>query len=181
MNQLNNFISYLTGTFNNQNQVTTLKKQGIDFVNARHVNTVVNDKIANLPIGFKGIFMIEESYYTQNNHETSSCHLFLFNEEDNAITLLSYELDKNFNVSLLKEEGYIFDYDRLVLSNRFTKTYFYLENNCYHGKSVSQFNENVTFKLEEKFSKDLLEVKEELWVKGKLALGFDYPIIYERN
>lgn len=45
MEQLNKFISLLTGRFHNSEQYETMKKNGIEFPFAEHVNTVCNDKI----------------------------------------------------------------------------------------------------------------------------------------
>ena len=40
-----------------------MKKAGKTYPYAQHVNTVCNDKIKNLPADFKGMFIVEESYY----------------------------------------------------------------------------------------------------------------------
>ena len=60
MEQLNKFISLLTGRFHNSEQYETMKKNGIEFPFAEHVNTVCNDKIRNLPPAFKGVFMLKK-------------------------------------------------------------------------------------------------------------------------
>ena len=53
MEQLNKFISLLTGRFHNSEQYETMKKNGIEFPFAEHVNTFCHDKIRNLTPGLK--------------------------------------------------------------------------------------------------------------------------------
>ena len=108
MNKLKDFMNILTGSFNNSEQFDKMKLDNIDFPYAEHVNTICNDKIINLPEDFKGIFMVEESYYTSNGNTHASPHLFLFTQEENGIKLTSYEVpngyDKNtFTYKDLKE------------------------------------------------------------------------------
>ena len=99
MNKLKDFMNILTGSFNNSEQFDKMKLDNIDFPYAEHVNTICNDKIINLPEDFKGIFMVEESYYTSNGNTHASPHLFLFTQEENGIKLTSYEV-KGTNLSV---------------------------------------------------------------------------------
>ena len=77
MNKLKDFMNILTGSFNNSEQFDKMKLDNIDFPYAEHVNTICNDKIINLPEDFKGIFMVEESYYTSNGNTSPSLHPLL--------------------------------------------------------------------------------------------------------
>ena len=79
---------------------------------------------ANLPNGFEGVFMIEESYYSVQGTTRSSSHLFLFMEENNSIKLISYEIPegydkKNFTYKIFKGA----DYDQLKCSAKFTPAF----------------------------------------------------------
>ena len=77
--KLNEFIELLSGKFDNSDQLKQLEKEGINsYPYAKHINTVCNDKINGLPEDFKGIFLLEESYYTVNKHTNDMPHLFLF-------------------------------------------------------------------------------------------------------
>ena len=72
MEKLERFVSLLTGHFDNREQFGVMKDAGTEFPYAEHVNTVCNDKIQNLPKDFKGLFVVEESYYAsmgQVNYE----------------------------------------------------------------------------------------------------------------
>ena len=117
MNKLKDFMNILTGSFNNSEQFDKMKLDNIDFPYAEHVNTICNDKIINLPEDFKGIFMVEESYYTSNGNTHASPHLFLFTQEENGIKLTSYEVpngyDKNtFTYKDLKEIDYNYPFKK---------------------------------------------------------------------
>ena len=60
MDQLQEFVSLLTGTFDNRAQLAAFEAQGITgYHAARHVNTALNDRIDGLPEHFDGVFMLE--------------------------------------------------------------------------------------------------------------------------
>ena len=82
MSKLQDFMKLLTGNFDNREQWESLRETNPDFPLARHVNTACNDKIAGLPQGFSGEFMVEESYFTAKGTTHASNHLFLFTEEE---------------------------------------------------------------------------------------------------
>ena len=62
-----------------------------------HVNTVCNEKIRNLPNDFKGIFLLEESYYFTKGMKNTSPHLFLFTEENSNVKLVSYKIPEGYD------------------------------------------------------------------------------------
>ena len=97
MNKLDIFVKMLSGNFDNQEQYDSLKDQDENFPYCRHVNTVCNNKIIDLDPDFKGVFLVEESYYTAKGSTHASSHLFLFTEEDGGIKLTSYEVPEGYN------------------------------------------------------------------------------------
>ena len=110
MSRLEEFVSLLTGRFNNDAQYQEKQKEGLSFPYAEHVNTVCNQKIDGLPADFAGVFMVEESYYTTASaqsgaerkfHTSASHHLFLFTEEGDGVRLTSYQLPKTADGSPL--------------------------------------------------------------------------------
>ena len=162
-------------------QFEKMKLNNLDFPYAKHVNTICNDKITNLPKDFKGIFMVEESYYTVNGNTHATPHLFLFTEEENGIELTSYELpngyDKNtFTYKDLKPV----DYNELKLSEKFTPALYVEKDGVWEGGSTSMFSPVLKFTLFERFSKEYLEVSESMEVNGKKTFGYDEPIFYKR-
>ncbi|MGG5460019.1 hypothetical protein [Clostridium sp. B9] len=181
MTKLNEFMNILTGSFNNSEQYETMKKNNKDFPYAEHVNTICNDKIVNLPSNFKGIFLLEESYYTSNGNTHATPHLFLFTEEENGIKLTSYEIptgyDKNtFTYKNLKN----INFNDLKLSEKFTPAIYVEKNGLWEGGSTSMFSPVLKFTLFERFSQECLEVSEIMEVNGKRTFGYDDPIIYKR-
>ena len=83
MANLINFVTLLNGKFDNKDQFEKISKTNPQYPYAKHINTICNSKIANLPNGFEGVFMIEESYYSVQGTTRSSSHLFLFMEDFN--------------------------------------------------------------------------------------------------
>lgn len=98
MNYLKDFIRILSGNFDNHEQFKEMQNNGaISFPFAKHINTVCNDKIMDLPQNFEGYFLLEESYYTTKGNTHASPHLFLFTEEDDGVKLTSYEMPAGYN------------------------------------------------------------------------------------
>lgn len=181
LGKLKDFINILTGRFNNSEQFEKMKQDNLDFPYAEHINTICNEKIINLPEDFKGIFMVEESYYTTKGNTHASPHLFLFTEEENGIKLTSYEVpngyDKNtFTYEALKQV----DYNELKLSEKFTPALYTEKDEVWEGGSISMFSPVLKFTLFERFSKEYLEVSETMEVQGKKIFGYDEPILYKR-
>lgn len=181
MADLINFVTLLNGKFDNKDQFEKISKTNPQYPYAKHINTICNSKIANLPNGFEGIFMIEESYYSVQGTTRSSSHLFLFMEESNSIKLISYEIPegydkKNFTYKMFKGV----DYDQLKCSAKFTPAFFRKSGDIWEGGSVSMFSPVLKFSLHEKFTENQLEVSESMEVNGKRTFGYDEPIIYKR-
>ena len=184
MNQLNEFMKLLTGEFDNAEQFSRLKKEGVsDFPFAEHVNTACNDKIRGLPADFAGVFMIEESYYTLKDTKRASSHLFLFTEEPKGIRLTSYEIPEGYDKSNFTYAAFSgADYTALKPSAKFTPA-LYIKNpsGVWEGGSVSMFTPVLKFTLYERFSEKELEVSESMEVNGRKTFGYDVPILYKRK
>ena len=129
--KLDNFIGMMTGHFDNKEQFNMMQTAGKIYPYAKHVNTVCNDKINNIPQDFNGKFVVEESYYETNGKSHASPHLFLITENEDGILLSSYEIpegeDKNTFSYPLVLQGRIWFFRRFrllpflsnyILSNR---------------------------------------------------------------
>ena len=182
MPSLHDFIGLLEGCFDNREQFEYKKKQGTQFPYAKHINTVCNGRIADLPQDFAGVFLLEESYYTQHGSTHASPHLFLFTEEaEGAIKLTSYNMPEGYtNDSFNIESLGRLDYEALTPSSKFTPALYRKKDGVWEGGSVSMFSPVLKFTLHERFSEDCLEVNESMEVNGKRTFGFDQPIIYKR-
>lgn len=179
--KLDNFVGMMTGHFDNREQFDEMQKAGKVYPYAEHVNTVCNDKIKNLPEGFNGKFVVEESYYEINSKRHASPHLFLITESEDGIILSSYEIpegeDKTtFSYGAMKNV----DYNDLKKSEKFTSALYREKDGIWEGGSTSQFSPVMIFKLWERFSDSCLEVSESIEVNGKRTFGYDDPIIYKR-
>lgn len=188
MNEFEMFKKVIVGDFNNSNQIEEQKKNGkITHPLAKHINRICNDKIINLPKDFKGIFVIEESYYKfiDTNKTNILPHLFLFQEtENNQVKLISYEIPKSINKKDFSNsnESLKIDFNELEISKKFNPmTYTYKENEGFYGKSISNFGPDTTFLLEETLNQNKFEVTEILKKGDKILVGFDSPIIYIRE
>ena len=70
------FVKLMTGHFDNKEQFNMMQATGKIYPYAKHVNTVCNDKINNIPEDFHGIFIVEDkntfSYDSMKNVDYSN-------------------------------------------------------------------------------------------------------------
>lgn len=185
MQPLEKFISYLCGEFDNIEQ---WKQEQENFHSihplAKHINTIINNRIENLPTDFKGYFILEESYYSENGNSTILPHLFKFHADSvNRVVLTSYELPheytkEDFNAA---NPNLHLDYHKLQISTKFNPMTYEEKDNTFIGSSVSMFTPVLKFILQEKIGQDALYVEESIEVNGKRTFGYDGPIIYKHT
>lgn len=182
MDKLNEFIKLLSGKFDNSDQLKQLEKEGIhSYPYAKHINTVCNDKINDLPEDFKGIFLLEESYYTVNKHTNAMPHLFLFTEEGDKIKLTSYEMPEGYTKENFCYENITsIQYNSLKVSEKFTPALYEEKEGVWEGGSISMFSPSLKFTLHERFSEKVLEVSENMESNDKRIFGYDKPLVYKR-
>lgn len=178
---MNEFLNMLIGSFDNKEQFESMQKQKKEFPYCKHVNTLCNDKIIDLPKDFQGQFMLEESYYQTDKGNQTSPHLFLFTLNDDGIVLTSYEMPEGYTKETLTYQNLTeISYHDLKVSTKFTPAVYKKSGDCYEGGSVSQFSKSLQFTLHEKFSNDCLEVTESMEVNGRRTFGYDEPILYKK-
>lgn len=182
MDILNNFIELLVGHFDNSEQFNSLKEQNInDFPFAEHIHHTCNHMIENLPEDFKGIFMLQESYYTLKGRTKPLPHFFLFTEKNGEVKLDSYELPEGYTKDNLKFENLKkLNYTDLKIMKKFNPAIYKKIDGVWEGGSISMFTPELQFTIVQRFCEDFLEVSETMELNGKRTLGFDYPIIYKR-
>ena len=181
MSMLEEMIGLLTGRFSNAEQAAELQKQNPAFQLAEHRNTACNDKIRNLPEGFAGVFVVEESYYTAQGATHASPHLFLFTEEGEGVRLTSYEIPAGYDKNAFTYDGMQpVDYRDLVPSKKFTPALYRKKDGVWEGGSTSLFTPTLKFTLFERFSPEVLEVSERMEQGGRRVFGYDQPILYKR-
>ena len=127
------------------------------------------------------MFLLEESYYTSNGKTHASPHLFLFTEENGAVTLTSYQMPEGYtNDTFTAGKIEKLSFQELKVSEKFTPAVYTLRDGVWEGGSVSMFSPVLKFTLFERFSAEWLEVSESMEVNGKRTFGYDEPIIYKR-
>ena len=188
MSEFELFKTVIVGKFHNEAQIEEQKRNGtVTHPLAKHINAICNDKIEHLPADFKGIFVIEESYYTYLDKNTSTVlpHLFLFVETpEGQVQLISYEIPKDIKKSDFTNSNpnLRMNYEDLEVSKKFLPmTYQYTPGKGFLGESLSQFGPDTTFFLSETLSEDTFEVTEILKKGDRVLVGFDSPIIYKRE
>lgn len=148
---------------------------------AKHINTVCNDHIDNLPEGFEGIFILEESYYQLQDRTNVLPHLFLFTMEPDGIMLDSYEMPKEYTKETFTIAGLKrLDFRELARSGKFTPFTYKKTGDTYTGHSVSMFTPVLQFTLTEQVCPEVLSVSEIFEVNGRRTFGYDIPIEYRR-
>ena len=182
------FKQYITGDFNNQEQVIAEMKKGKQIHPlAIHVNREFTRKISEIPDSMKGFFLLEESYYLNENKPLDiKPYLFYFSQASiNSINLQVFQ----FPVSVPKEkirndnDSLKISFKNLIPSPTFkgaTYTYDAIKKS-FETVSKNVINSSLTFTLTESLQRDILYVMELLEKDGKSITTYNTPIIYKRN
>ena len=183
MTRLEDFVRLLAGSFDNRAQFEAMQQHGRqDFPYARHVNSCCNDRITDLPDGFQGIFLLEESYYRVGEKTHASPHLFLLTEVAEGIQLTSYEMPAGYTADTFTYANLRpLSYGELRPSARFTPALYREQAGVWEGGSVSMFTPKLKFTLFERFSEAGLEVSETMEMDGRRTFGYEEPILYKRT
>lgn len=182
MNDVKQIVSYLKGNFSNKEQFDHLSdEEKKEFPLAVHRSYVLNEKILNIPTNFKGIYLLEESYYTLDNKERFKSDVFLFelNSEDNVVLSAINVPRKASNKKYAEIEP--IDYDDVSVSEKFVPIIYKKNNEKFIGQSESMFTSTNKFILKQEISDENLIIKEEIRKGDKRVFGFDHPIIYKRD
>ena len=184
MNILNKFVESLCGKFNNDEQIKEEELKGnIIHPKATHINGICNDKIQNLPLNFKGYFVLEESYYEQGGRKNILPHLFLFTlTEDNKVKLESFEIPENISKEEFRNDNddLVMDYNNLVKSEKFNPMVYNENYGVFNGESLSMFSPVTKFVLKERIENGKLYVSEVFYKDDKKTFGFEEPIVYKK-
>ena len=184
---LNRFKQYITGDFDNANQVMEELKAGkVIHPLAIHVNRVADEKVINKPANLEGFFLLEESYYlTEGKPSEAKPYLFLFSKANNdVIHLTTYQLNGDKKEALINDNTSLqFNYDSLVLSPTFKGADYRwnAKDKTFSTVSVNELGNQMRFTLSETFSAKTLWVMELLEKDGKSLTAYSTPIRFERK
>lgn len=185
MKKLEEFISYLCGSFNNDNQLKEEKAVTGEVRTpvAKHIVAICNDKIKNIPKDFNGYFTIDETYYNHGEHKTDLHHLFLYTlNKNNEVVLSSYELpnDVDYNEFINANDKLEMDYNKLGLSKKFAPIVFKEEDGYFLAESESNFSPEVVFTAKQKVLDGKMYVTEVFRKNGEIVSGSENPIVYDK-
>lgn len=181
-NDLDLYLSFLTGTFTNEAQISEEIAQGKQIhPKSKHITGLVNDRILNLPQDFKGQYVIEESYYeTLDKGPQIKHHLFLFSLTDQGKVNLRVQTPSDIENKLLTNDNKTLKFDYLKLSDikRFKSADYQKVKDGFYLKNKNDLGNGLAFTLEETIGKNKLEVMELLEKDGKSITSYTTPIQY---
>ncbi|MDV4149572.1 hypothetical protein R0131_01875 [Clostridium sp. AL.422] len=185
MEKLERFINYLSGSFNNDNQIREEKATTGEARTpvAKHIVGICNNKVKNLPKDFNGYFTIDETYYNHGEHNTALHHLFLYTlNEDEDVVLTSYELPSeiDYNDFVNSNDKLVIDYSNLELSKKFAPIIFEEKDGYFLAESESNFSSEVIFTAIEKVYNGKIYMTEIFRKNGEIVSGSKEPIIYDK-
>ena len=184
MNDLDLYLSYLTGYFSNLDQVKAEKRKGKQFhPEAKHITGLANAKIDNLPKDFKGQYVIEESYYTViGKEQIVKNHLFLFSLTDEGKVNLRVQTPDNIDNKLLTNDNSTlrFDFNKLSDITRFKSADYQKTERGFYMKNPNDLGKGMKFTLEETIGDGFLDVMELLEKDGKRITTYTTPILYKK-
>lgn len=184
MSELDRYLSYLTGDFDNALQIVAERQVGKQIHPfARHISRIANSKILNLPPDFKGVYVIEESYYHYPGKDTTTKHhLFLFSLTDDQKVLLRVQTPDELDNKILRNDNAALQLDFVKLTDikRFKATTYEKTKRGYYLKSQNDLGNGMSFTLEETIGDGFLEVMELLEKDGKRLIPYDSPLQYHK-
>lgn len=180
------FKEILIGDLDNRAQIEEEQKQGNQIhPYAKHVTRDCTHIVRNLPEDIKGIFILEESYYTYPQKETVVKPLLFFVVPygEKSVQLHSMQipahLDKNKVINA--NSDLYFDYNELKESENFKPAiYHYHEDGYFTVHHPNDLGNGMSFTLIETLTKEYLEVMELLEKDGQRLTPYDTPLIYKR-
>lgn len=185
---LERFKQFITGDFDNNNQVIAEIKAGkVEHPLSIHVNRVADDKIINKPNHLKGFFLLEESYYMAEGKPIElKPYLFFFElKENNIIHLTAYQLPKEYKKEEIRNDNknLQFDYKDLIASPTFKGADYIWdpEKKTFSTIAPNDLGNGMRFTLIEIFTDKQLSVMELLEKDGKKITPWGSPIIYDRR
>lgn len=180
------FKEILCGKFDNAEQISAELENGqIVHPFAQHVTGTITEQIKNVPNDFKGIFILEESYYdyigkariikpllfkiTPNGEENVFLESIVIPEE--------YEKEK----VILANDSLTFDYNELKINEAFGQASYNNKGDYFTIEHFCEFEGGIKFEFRETLRKNELQVMELYKKDGKQLTPYNTPIVYKRK
>lgn len=182
---IDRYRSYLTGDFDNREQVRAERKAGKQIhPEARHVNRVADAKIKGLSESHNGFYLLEESYYTYPGQPTQvKPYLFWFEETgEGKVRLHSLQLPPNLDKTTVRNDNdaLFFNYTDLNESPSFKPVEYTRTPRGFYLKAPNELPGGLRFTLEETIGDGFLDVMELVEKDGKRLTPYDTPLQYKR-
>lgn len=179
------FKAYITGDFDNQNQVEQAQAAGQQaHPLAVHVNRIADHKVKHAPAR-TGFWLIEESYYTYpDGTKKINHHLFFFEGVDvHTVRLYAYELPAELPMHQLTNDNpdLSIDFNHLRISTRFQPAAYAFDGTVFTLHAPNHWDDGMTFTLIETIAADSLTVMELLEKNGQRLTPYATPIVYDRK
>ncbi|HRK75177.1 MAG TPA: hypothetical protein PLL64_12930 [Rhodothermales bacterium] len=184
MPALDLFRTYITGDFDNRQQVERERKNGTpEHPFARHINRLADEKLRNAP-SRNGFWLIEESYYTYpDGSDKINHHLFFFEGVNpQTVRLYAYQLPESLPMAQLTHDNpaLSIDFSTLQVSPRFAPAEYTLTDGQFTLHAPNDWGNGMRFTLSETIGKDRLHVMELLEKDGQRLTPYSTPIEYDR-
>ncbi len=182
---LKRFTDILCGTLDNKAQIEAEKEAGRQIhPYAKHVTDLFSHRIINRPKDHEGIYVLEESYYTYPDEETSIKPLlfYLRSDGEHKVFLQSVQIPEKFNVeeATNANESFVLDFNELSIRPFGIAEYTLMETDEFTTNHIGIVGPGVTFQLTETLSDHQLSVLEILRKDGVKLTPYDTPIIYKK-
>ncbi len=182
-NDLDLYLSYLTGDFDNQMQVLKEIEAGKQIHPlAKHVTRVITSRVSNIPADFKGVFVLEESYYTNPNQERQvKPYIFKFLLNNNGkVVLHSIGIPTRIDKKTFRNDNadWSLDFTELKESASFKPAIYTKTERGFYIKAPNDLPGGMKFTLEETIGNGFLEVMELVEKDGKRLTAYETPLQY---
>ncbi len=182
---LDQYLAYLTGDFDNRQQVADEQRNGTQtHPFAQHITRIITNRVKGLPANNRAVYVLEESYYKYPNQDTLvKPYIFRFEETAGGNVRLQSiaipeRIDKktfrnsNPNWSLLADE--------LKESPSFKPADYKRTERGFYLKAINDLPNTMRFTLEETVGDGFLDVMELLEKEGKRLTPYSTPLLYKR-
>ena len=185
MSDLDVYLSYLTGDFDNHAQVEEQLKSGKQIhPYAKHITRIIGNRVQNIPADFKGVFVLEESYYKYPNQDTIvKPYIFKFElNNEQRIVLNSIVVPERIEKKKLRNDNVVWtlDFSELKNSPSFKPVAYTKTDRGFYIKAPNDLPGGVKFTLEETIGNGFLEVMELAEKEGKRLTPYATPLMYKR-
>ena len=179
------YLSYLTGDFDNRAQIAAQLKGGKQIhPYAKHITRIVQDRVKNVPAGYNGVFVLEESYYKYLDKDTIvKPYIFRFEKGSTGEVILhSVAIPASIDKATFRNSNpnWTLNFEDLRDSPTFKPAAYQKTKRGFYLKNPIELGNGLRFTLEETIGKGFLEVMELTEKDGKSLTPYTTPLEYKK-